>query len=147
MTLKARQIFENATVDTNILLCGKWQNSKIDKKTDFNYQKQLPNKQNPLFTMAISDLSDNAYTLAPPNILALKKKIEAIGTALKDWDININYGIKTGFNEAFIIDSAKRDELIKADAKNAEIIKPILRGRDIKAYEHHWAGLWIIAKF
>jgi type II restriction/modification system DNA methylase subunit YeeA len=136
---EGKQIFEHATVDTNILLCGK------QKTNDFNYQKQLPNENNPFFTMAIKDLSENAYTLQPPEILALKKKIEKIGTPLKDWDISINYGIKTGFNEAFIIDTAKRDELIKADPKSAEIIRPILRGRDIKAYEHNWAGLWIIA--
>ena len=94
--------------------------------------------------MAIGDLSANAYTLQAPEILALKKKIEQIGTPLKDWDIRINYGIKTGFNEAFIINTAKRDELITQDPKSTEIIKPILRGRDIKAYQHHWAGLWIM---
>jgi hypothetical protein len=135
---EGKQIFENATVDTNILLCGK-------QKTDsFNYQKQLPNENNPFFTMAIKDLSENAYTLQPPEILALKKKIEQIGTPLKDWDINIYRGVLTGFNEAFIIDTAKRNELIAQDPKSAEIIRPILRGRDIKAYEHNWAGLWII---
>jgi hypothetical protein len=135
---EGKQIFENATVDTNILLCGK-------QKTDsFNYQKQLPNENNPLFTMSIADLSSNAYTLQPPEILALKKKIEICGTPLKDWNINIYRGILTGFNEAFIIDTAKRNELIAQDPKSAEIIRPILRGRDIKAYEHNWAGLWII---
>ena len=133
------QIFENATVDTNILLTAKTGNNQA-----FNYQKQLPNEKNQLFTMAISDLSDNAYTLQPPEILDLKKKIEKIGTPLKDWDININYGIKTGFNEAFIIDNDTKQALCKQDPKSAEIIKPILRGRDIKAYEHNWAGLWII---
>ncbi len=67
-----------------------------------------------------------------------------MGTPLKDWDVNINYGIKTGYNEAFIIDTATRNELIAQDPKSAEIIKPILRGRDIQAYEAHWAGLWVI---
>ncbi len=137
---EGQQIFENATVDTNILLCGKTANTQ----PDFAYQKKLPDENNPLFNMVIGDLSANAYTLQAPEILALKKKIEQIGTPLKDWDIRINYGIKTGFNEAFIIDTAKRDELIAADPKSAEIIKPVLRGRDIKAYQHHWAGLWII---
>ncbi|MCL2509832.1 MAG: hypothetical protein FWF07_01990, partial [Methanomassiliicoccaceae archaeon] len=62
------------------------------------------------------------------------KKVELLGTPLKEWDIRINFGIKTGFNEAFIIDGNKRDELIKADPKSAEIIRPILRGRDIERY-------------
>lgn len=77
----------------------------------------------------------------------IKQKIERIGTPLKDWDIQINYGIKTGFNEAFIISGAKKDELIAADPKSAEIIRPILRGRDIKRYGYEFADLWLIATF
>ena len=76
--------------------------------------------------------------------MQLKAKIENIGTPLKDWDLKINYGIKTGYNDAFIINQTKRDELLAADPKSAEIIKPILRGRDIKAYQQRWAGLYII---
>ena len=79
--------------------------------------------------------------------MSIKQKIEAIGTPLKDWDVQINYGIKTGFNEAFIIDGAKRAELIAADPKSAEIIRPILRGRDIKRYNYEFANLYIIATF
>ena len=75
---------------------------------------------------------------------SIKRKIEAIGTPLKDWDISINYGIKTGANDAFIIDGAKRNELISADPKSAEIIRPILRGRDIKRYGFDFADLWLI---
>ena len=56
----------------------------------------------------------------------IKTKIEAVGTPLKDWDIQINYGIKTGFNEAFIINGEKRAELIAQDPKNAEIIRPFI---------------------
>ena len=134
-----KQIFESATVDTNILLCG-----KADTGKSFQYGKKLPDKDNELSSMLISDLKDNIYGLFPPKILQLKKKIEKMGTPLKDWDIKIKYGIKTGYNKAFIIDTAKRDELIQKDPKSEEIIKPILRGRDIKAYEAKWAGLWLI---
>ena len=74
----------------------------------------------------------------------IKTKIEAVGTPLKDWDIQINYGIKTGFNEAFIINGEKRAELIAQDPKNAEIIRPILRGRDIKRYGYEFADLYLI---
>ncbi len=136
---EGRQVFENATVDTNILLC-----SNAGNNENFSYQKQLPDDKNKLFTMAHADLSINAYTLQPPAILALKKKIEKLGTPLKDWDINIYRGVLTGFNEAFIIDTVKKNELVAQDSKSAEIIRPILRGKDIKAYEHNWAGLWII---
>ena len=74
----------------------------------------------------------------------IKAKIEAIGTPLKDWDISINYGIKTGFNDAFIIDGEKRAELIAQDPKSEEIIRPILRGRDIKRYGYEFADLYLL---
>jgi len=77
----------------------------------------------------------------------IKAKIEAIGTPLKDWDIQINYGIKTGFNDAFVIDGKKRTELIAQDPKSEEIIRPILRGRDIKRYGYEFADLYIITTF
>ena len=77
----------------------------------------------------------------------IKAKIEAIGTPLKEWDISINYGIKTGFNDAFIINGEKRAELIAQDPKSAEIIRPILRGRDIKRYGYEFADLYIITTF
>ena len=84
---------------------------------------------------------------------SIKNKIEAIGTPLKDWDIQINYGIKTGFNDAFIISTEKRDEIL-ANCKTederkrtTELIRPILRGRDIKRYGYDWANLYLIATF
>ena len=74
----------------------------------------------------------------------IKFKIEAIGTPLKDWNINIYRGVLTGYNEAFIIDGFKKDELIKEDPKSAEIIRPILRGRDIKKYDYEFSNLWLL---
>ncbi|NMB98377.1 MAG: class I SAM-dependent DNA methyltransferase [Clostridiaceae bacterium] len=80
----------------------------------------------------------------------IKAKIEAIGTPLKDWDINIYRGVLTGFNEAFIINGQKKDEILancKDDAeriKTDELIRPILRGRDIKRYSYEFADLWLI---
>jgi hypothetical protein len=77
----------------------------------------------------------------------IKEKIERIGKPLKDWDVNIYRGILTGCNEAFIIDKAKRNTIIKKDSKSAEIIRPILRGRDIKRYGYEFADQYIIATF
>ncbi|WP_288243462.1 TaqI-like C-terminal specificity domain-containing protein [uncultured Chryseobacterium sp.] len=74
----------------------------------------------------------------------IKQKIERVGTPLKDWDIRINYGIKTGFNNAFIIDGTKRKELMDMDPKSEEIIRPILRGRDIQKYYKDFSDLYII---
>ena len=90
---------------------------------------------------------DEAWTIRSPAELALKHKIEDVGKPLKDWDINIYRGITTGCNEAFIIDEAKRDELIAADPKSSEIVKPLLRGRDIKRYHIQWADLYLINTF
>ena len=84
---------------------------------------------------------------------SIKNKIEAIGTPLKDWDIQINYGIKTGFNDAFIISTEKRDEILanckteEERQRTADLIRPILRGRDIKRYGYDWANLYLIATF
>ena len=72
---------------------------------------------------------------------------------MKNWDVSINYGIKTGFNDAFIIDSAKREQILtncKTDEereRTAAIIRPILRGRDIKRYGYSWDEKYIIATF
>lgn len=100
----------------------------------------------------------SAFTSAPWVILTpieqrIKEKIESVGTPLKDWDIQINYGIKTGYNEAFIISTEKRDEILSNCQTEDErqrteaLIRPILRGRDIRRYGYDWAGLWLIATF
>ncbi len=81
---------------------------------------------------------------------SIKGKIEAVGIPLRDWDIQINYGIKTGYNDAFVITTDKRDEILancqndEERARTSEIIRPILRGRDIKRYSYDWADLWLI---
>ena len=74
-------------------------------------------------------------------------KMLAKGTPLGMWDVRINYGIETGYNDAFIIDDATRRALIAEDPNSAEIIKPILRGQDIQRYKGNWRRLWLIATF
>ena len=76
-----------------------------------------------------------------------------MGTPLKDWDINIYRGVLTGYNDAFIISTEKREEILEncqteeERSKTAELIRPILRGRDIKRYGYDWNGLYLIATF
>ena len=139
------KIFESATVDTNILMFSKDKNRQQTKAC------VVKNK-------SIKDLSvyfrqnhancnfktDESWVVLSPIEQRIKAKIEAIGTPLKDWNINIYRGILTGYNNAFIIDGKKKDELITADPKSAEIIRPILRGRDIKRYGYEFADLWLI---
>ncbi|MGY6530395.1 MAG: class I SAM-dependent DNA methyltransferase [Cyanobacterium sp.] len=93
------------------------------------------------------NLTINSWAFESAEVLKIKQKIEAQGTPLKDWDISINYGIKTGYNEAFIIDGKKRQELIEKDSKSADIIKPLLRGRDIQKYYPDFQDLWLIGTF
>ena len=97
--------------------------------------------------------SSDSWVILSPIEQSIKRKIEAVGTPLKDWDIQINYGIKTGFNDAFIISTEKREEIL-ANCKDVderkrtdELIRPILRGRDIKRYGYDWAKLYLIATF
>ncbi len=84
------------------------------------------------------------------NILEIKRKIEEVGKPLKEWDVKIYYGIKTGFNEAFIVDTVTKNRILaeckteEERKRTEEIIKPILRGRDIGRYSYEWKGLWII---
>ncbi|MCL2184753.1 MAG: hypothetical protein FWB86_02705 [Treponema sp.] len=85
-----------------------------------------------------------SWVILSPIEERIKAKIEQVGIPLRDWEISINYGIKTGCNEAFIINSEKRNELIEKDAKSAEIIRPILRGRDIARYQVNFADLYLI---
>ena len=94
-----------------------------------------------------------SWVVLSPIEQSIKSKIESFGTPLKDWDIQINYGIKTGYNEAFIISTEKREEILSNCADDREhkrtedLIRPILRGRDIKRYGYEWADLWLIATF
>jgi len=140
-------IFKEATTYTNIMLFAKAQDNIQVKAWDVS-KTYIPNAS--LETMlakageSYAFFNDDGFVIVPEKLGNIKKRIEAVGTPLKDWNISINYGIKTGFNEAFIIDGKKKEELIAKDPKSAEIIKPILRGRDIKRYQASFADLWLI---
>ena len=94
--------------------------------------------------------ADESWVILSPIEASIKRKIEAVGTPLSEWDIHIYRGVLTGCNEAFIIPTARRDEILAAcrdedeRRRTAELIRPILRGRDIKRYGYEWAELWII---
>jgi hypothetical protein len=143
------QVFD-ATVDTDILLFQKTKPSGnivniLNIQQDFTPSTDIANYFNShKLEMKQSDFDSNCFTFGDETILNLKKKIEEKGIPLKNWDVKIYRGIITGFNEAFIIDVQTKEHLCKEDPKSAEIIKPILRGRDIYRYGYKWAGLWVI---
>jgi hypothetical protein len=140
-------IFESATVDTNILIIQKSKNQQHCLATDLSKKKNTTINFADLTWVTLKNLNKDAWTIAYDMEQNIKTKIERIGKPLKEWDINIYRGILTGYNKAFIIDGKKKDQLIAEDPKSAEIIKPILRGRDIKRYKAEFADLWLIATF
>ncbi|WQZ64449.1 class I SAM-dependent DNA methyltransferase [Helicobacter pylori] len=155
MELNALKVFESAAVDTSIMNFIK---QTPLKESVFNYYEPTENdkddlKSTPFLPMKQNALQTESFIFANATLLDLRDKIESVGTPLKDWDIQINYGIKTGANEAFIIPTEKRDAILNACKTQEErertemLIKPILRGKDIKRYSYEWAHLWVIATF
>ncbi|ELZ1454096.1 Eco57I restriction-modification methylase domain-containing protein [Campylobacter jejuni] len=158
--LNGIKVFDSATVDTSIL-CFEKSKSKDNK---FKYLA-LSNEILKTCTYDIglykdfaefsqNSLSKESFTFSDENTSALKAKIERIGTPLKEWHgLNIYRGILTGYNEAFIITTEKRNEILancKDEAekeRTAKLIRKMLRGRDIKRYSYEWAGLWVIGTF
>ncbi|GAA7302649.1 class I SAM-dependent DNA methyltransferase [Helicobacter pylori] len=152
MELNALKVFESAAVDTSIMSFIK---QTPPKESVFEYYEPTPNDGNDLksahsLSMRQNALSTESFIFANTQLLDLRDKMEGVGTPLKDWDIQINYGIKTGCNEAFIIPTEKRDAILNACKTQEErerteaLIKPILRGKDIKRYSYEWADLWVI---
>ena len=151
------KIFESATVDNNILLFAKAANEHKTWCAVTSKQNKDSVKNLSVFVQqsgAVCEFSNsNSWVILSPIEQSIKRKIEAVGTPLKDWDINIYRGVLTGCNEAFIISTEKRDEILAncqtedERKRTAELIRPILRGRDIKRYGYNWAGLYLIATF
>ncbi|WP_101024185.1 class I SAM-dependent DNA methyltransferase [Helicobacter pylori] len=152
MELNALKVFESAAVDTSIMNFIK---QTPPKESVFNYYEPTPNdkddlKSTPSLSMKQSVLSTESFIFANATLLDLRDKIEQSGTPLKDWGIQIYRGILTGCNEAFIITTEKRDAILNACKTQEErerteaLIKPILRGKDIKRYSYEWAGEWLI---
>ncbi|HRO07914.1 MAG TPA: Eco57I restriction-modification methylase domain-containing protein [Saprospiraceae bacterium] len=143
-------VFDEATVDAAVI--GFKKNIKGDSSFIYaNIPKANLNTQN--FNDCLEqikvnflqqNLTQNAWAFENQNVLNIKQKVEAQGVPLKDWEITINYGIKTGLNEAFVIDGVKKAELVAKDPKSASIIKPLLRGRDIQKWQADFADLWLI---
>lgn len=147
------QVFKTATVDTNILLLQK----KLDRsKHDYiptlgaKLTKDFILKSNSLAEFVknngyeLSALSQNSWVIGEKDIYDIKGFVEKQGTALKYWDLEIYRGVVTGYNEAFVIDEKTKNQLIKEDTKSKEIIKPMLRGKDVDSWYPKDYKLWLI---
>ena len=147
-------VFESATVDTSIIILQNARNNNqlkavtLQKEERSDISMALKQKG-----VTLTKLSADAWFIGSDAEQRLKEKIERIGKPLKDWDVKIYRGVLTGLNEAFIITTEKRNEILancrdEAERRRTEaILKPILRGRDIKRYYYEWAELWVIGTF
>ncbi len=136
-------IFRSATVDTNIYL-GKNESFdnlvkgiSIEKRLDISILKEDE-------FIPMLEVNDDAWVILDEDDLKIRRAFEKYGKPLRDWDIEIYRGVLTGFNEAFIIDQDKRNELVAEDPKATEIIRPILKGREIERYYAEWSKDFII---
>jgi hypothetical protein len=150
--LSGVKIFDNATVDVNILSVKNEPNQKSTLACKIDTAESVKNLSD--FVLQQGQVcefsSSDSWVILSEIEQSIKRKIESVGTPLKDWDINIYRGVLTGYNDAFIISTEKRDEILsnceteEERQRTEELIRPILRGRDIKRYGYDWAGLWLI---
>ncbi|RJQ55922.1 MAG: hypothetical protein C4521_00975 [Actinobacteria bacterium] len=142
---------------TTLSVCGLAQNVRRSLATAglavnvANVREQLENLPELVFKSGIPKfpqvmLRREGWVLEDPALLALFDRFKTIGTPLGEFvQGRMYYGIKTGLNEAFVIDQAVRDELVASDPKSSEIIRPWLRGRDVKRWRPEWADLYLVA--
>lgn len=139
--------FESATVDTNIITYAK-DREKQEKIEAYKISKceniELNKNEKDNFIFTSKDYG--AWIILNKTEKDILEKVKKF-KPLKDWNINIYRGILTGFNEAFIIDEETKNKLILEDKKSKEIIKPLLRGRDIKRYSYDFKNLYLICTF
>lgn len=141
-------VFDTATVDTNILTIRKIKQKPQTyslKALDISKERNIIDFD--LFNnrwITLNKLSDDCWNITNELEQRIKTKVETKGIPLKDWDIDIYRGITTGYNEAFIVDNTIKNEICLKDPKSIKILKPVLRGKDIKKFNCKWAGLWMI---
>ena len=148
-------VFESATVMTNILKFQRAHNEhqlvSTQIKEDFHAPSLLRDYVDS-HNMICCFEDAESWVIMPDDMRALKKRIEAQGKPLEEWDIDIYRGVLTGFNKAFIIDTETRDKILANCQNEAErertgkLIRPILRGKDVRKYSYNWAK-WLIGTF
>ena len=139
-----KDVFESAIVDSGVLMLKVGAIAHPFRAVDMDRLKTAEVPPAPELWGQVRPDSDAPWSILSLTEHTILDKMRFNGTPLKDWDVTINYGIKTGYNEAFIIDSKTRESLITKDYSSSEIIKPVLRGQDIKRFLPEWAGLWLI---
>jgi adenine-specific DNA-methyltransferase len=145
------QNFGAATTYTNIL---GFEQSKPRKQTRCCYASDDrtamadPESYFNANAIVMPDLDENAWVVCSPERYKIKQAVDAQGIPLEDWKLKINYGVKTGFNDAFYLTQEQRDELIAKEPQSEEIIVPLLRGRHVGRYEVNFDNQYmLVVKF
>lgn len=143
------QIFEGVTTYPAIVILQKSLPDAAHQLTMLVLQNDLPDNLNQAFTqqqgsMAQAQLTQDSWQLESAALANLRAKLTTGHKTLKEVYGSPLYGIKTGFNEAFVIDRATRDALIASDSKSNELIKPFLEGKDLKKWHAQPRDLWLI---
>ena len=139
-----KDVFESAIVDSGVLMLREGGSGQAFRAVDMDRVKSTEVPPPPELWGQIRPDGGTPWSILSHVEQSIMLKMQVKGTPLKDWAVSINYGIKTGYNKAFIIDHFAKEALIAADPKSAEIIKPVLRGRDIQRYQAQWASLYLI---
>ena len=142
-----KDVFDGAIVDSGVLLLRTGEQNGAFPAVDMD---RLPNASFPpdeSLWGQVRPSGEEPWSILSRLEQGIMDKMRVRGTPLSDWDVTIYRGVTTGFNDAFIIDDATRMVLVAKDPNSADIIKPILRGRDIKRYRANWARKWLITTF
>jgi type I restriction-modification system DNA methylase subunit len=141
------KVFPSARVDPMTII---FQKSKPTEPYEFSFVRE---KDGVPIRVSSTVLSASPWILEREEVYQIKRKLEEVGKPLREWDVKIYRGVLTGYNDAFIIDTQTRNRILanckdeEERKRTEEIIKPVLRGRDIERYRYKWAGLWIICTF
>ena len=137
-------VFENAVVDTCVLMACRGPDGRDCRTAELRQGDTFPPAEDDW--TELRQVPRGPWCVLARTEWALMEKIEAAGPPLREWPgISIYRGLVTGLNEAFIVDGPTKEALIREDARSAEILKPLVRGRDVGAYSFAWDGLWLIA--
>ena len=139
-----KDIFESAIVDSCVLIARAGRRDAVARAVDLDKMAEPDFPPDESRWGALRLDGESPWSVLTPAERSVMDKMLATGTPLKDWDVTLNFGIKTGYNKAFIIDDETRQALVEADAKSAEIIKPVLRGRDIRRYHTPASGWYLV---
>ena len=139
-----KDVFESAIVDSGVLVLQTGGTAEAFAGVDMDRlaTKEVPPPER-LWGRVRPD-GETTWGVLSPLEQSVLDKMRSVGTPLKNWDVNINRGVTTGYNKAFIVDEKVWRDLMTKDRRSAEIIKPVVRGKDILRYRVSRTDKWLI---